>query len=29
VAPDMETAERRVFEGLGLTWRSPEERCTG
>jgi len=29
VAPDMETAERRVFEGLGLVWRSPEERCTG
>ncbi|KAF4968561.1 hypothetical protein FZEAL_10369 [Fusarium zealandicum] len=28
-APDMETAERRVFEGLGLDWRSPEERCTG
>ncbi|KAJ3457475.1 hypothetical protein MRS44_014616 [Fusarium solani] len=28
-APDMETAERRVFEGLGLTWRPPEERCTG
>ncbi|KAL7968528.1 hypothetical protein HDV63DRAFT_378911 [Trichoderma sp. SZMC 28014] len=28
-APDMETAERRVFEGLGLEWRSPAERCTG
>ncbi|KAI5458384.1 hypothetical protein BGZ63DRAFT_416080 [Mariannaea sp. PMI_226] len=28
-AADMETAERRVFEGLGLTWRPPEERCTG
>ncbi|KAF7547834.1 hypothetical protein G7Z17_g7468 [Cylindrodendrum hubeiense] len=28
-APDMETAERRVFEGLGLAWRRPEERCTG
>ncbi|KAH7242428.1 hypothetical protein BKA59DRAFT_401378 [Fusarium tricinctum] len=28
-APDMETAERRVFEGLGLAWRLPEERCTG
>ncbi|KAM0558154.1 hypothetical protein ACHAPJ_004838 [Fusarium lateritium] len=28
-APDMETAERRVFEGLGLPWRPPEERCTG
>ncbi|KAF5018049.1 hypothetical protein F66182_9999 [Fusarium sp. NRRL 66182] len=28
-ASDMETAERRVFEGLGLPWRSPEERCTG
>ncbi|RSL92003.1 hypothetical protein CEP52_014082 [Fusarium oligoseptatum] len=28
-ASDMETAERRVFEGLGLTWRPPEERCTG
>jgi len=22
-------AERRVFEGFGLTWREPEERCTG
>lgn len=28
-APDMETAERRVFAGLGLPWRRPEERCTG
>lgn len=28
-APDAETAERRVFEGLGLEYRSPEERCTG
>ncbi|KID69819.1 DNA polymerase family X, partial [Metarhizium hybridum] len=28
-APDMDTAERRVFEGLGLTWRDPTERCTG
>ncbi|POR33428.1 DNA polymerase type-X family protein pol4 [Tolypocladium paradoxum] len=28
-APDMETAEKRVFEGLGLPWRRPEERCTG
>jgi DNA polymerase IV len=28
-APDMLTAERRVFEGLGLAWRAPEERCTG
>ena len=24
-----EEAERRVFEGLGLEWRPPEERCTG
>lgn len=22
-------AERRVFEGMGLEWRAPEERCTG
>lgn len=22
-------AERRVFEGFGLAWREPEERCTG
>ncbi|KAL7922088.1 hypothetical protein ACQKWADRAFT_313302 [Trichoderma austrokoningii] len=28
-APDMETAERRVFKGLGLEWRPPAERCTG
>ena len=28
-APDMITAERRVFAGLGLEWRAPEERCTG
>lgn len=28
-APDMETTERRVFEGLRLPWRPPEERCTG
>ncbi|KAK3325747.1 hypothetical protein B0H66DRAFT_136824 [Apodospora peruviana] len=28
-APDMLTAERRVFRGLGLEWRPPEERCTG
>ncbi|KAL6920733.1 hypothetical protein FSST1_004759 [Fusarium sambucinum] len=28
-APDMETAERRVFGGLGLPWRPPEARCTG
>jgi DNA polymerase IV len=27
-APDMLTAEKRVFEGLGLEWRDPEERCT-
>lgn len=25
----MEEAERRVFEGLELEWRPPEERCTG
>ncbi|KAI1097040.1 Nucleotidyltransferase [Rostrohypoxylon terebratum] len=29
LAPDMLTAERRVFEQLGLEWRPPEERCTG
>lgn len=29
VAPDYLTAERRVFEGLGLEWREPELRCTG
>lgn len=28
-AEDMESAERRVFEGLGLPYRQPEERCTG
>jgi DNA polymerase IV len=28
-APDMLTAEKRVFEGLDLEWREPEERCTG
>ncbi|KAF4996472.1 hypothetical protein FGRMN_4469 [Fusarium graminum] len=28
-APNMETAERRVFEGLDLPWRLPQERCTG
>ncbi|KAL2179195.1 uncharacterized protein P884DRAFT_290851 [Thermothelomyces heterothallicus CBS 202.75] len=28
-APDMLTAEKRVFAGLGLEWRPPEERCTG
>jgi len=28
-APDMVTAEKRVFEGLGLEWREPWERCTG
>ncbi|KAI0598134.1 hypothetical protein F4775DRAFT_583924 [Biscogniauxia sp. FL1348] len=28
-APDMITAEKRVFENLGLDWRPPEERCTG
>lgn len=27
-APDMLTAERRIFAGLGLEWRAPEERCT-
>ncbi|KAI8627746.1 Nucleotidyltransferase [Xylariaceae sp. FL1651] len=27
-APDMFTAEKRVFEKLGLDWRPPEERCT-
>ncbi|KAK2612919.1 hypothetical protein QQS21_001030 [Conoideocrella luteorostrata] len=29
IAPDMETAEKRVFRGLGLTWLLPTERCTG
>jgi DNA polymerase IV len=28
-APDMLTAEKRVFEGLKLEWREPWERCTG
>jgi DNA polymerase IV len=28
-APDMLTAEKRVFRRLGLEWRPPEERCTG
>ncbi|KAK7963840.1 hypothetical protein PG996_008474 [Apiospora saccharicola] len=28
-APDMITAEQRVFKGLGLEWRPPEERNTG
>lgn len=28
-APDMVTAEKRVFAGLGLEWRAPEERSTG
>ncbi|GKT48840.1 DNA polymerase type-X family protein pol4 [Colletotrichum spaethianum] len=28
-APDMLTAERRVFEGLGLDYVRPEDRCTG
>lgn len=28
-AKTMEEAERRVFDGLGLEWRPPEERCTG
>lgn len=28
-ASTMEEAERRVFHGLGLTWRPPSERCTG
>ncbi|OBT99436.1 hypothetical protein VE01_02963 [Pseudogymnoascus verrucosus] len=27
-APDMLTAEKRVFEGLRLEWREPGERCT-
>ncbi|KAF4121780.1 DNA polymerase IV [Geosmithia morbida] len=29
VAPDMESAEKRVFHGLGLAWRDPHDRCTG
>ncbi|KAI0445416.1 hypothetical protein F4803DRAFT_548148 [Xylaria telfairii] len=28
-APDLLTAEKRVFEKLDLEWRPPEERCTG
>lgn len=28
-APDMEAAEKRVFDGLHLQWRPPAERCTG
>lgn len=28
-APNMLTAEKRVFERLDLEWRPPEERCTG
>lgn len=28
-AATMEEAEKRVFEGLGLVWRAPAERCTG
>lgn len=28
-AETMEVAEQRVFEGLGLEWKRPEERCTG
>lgn len=28
-AKTMEEAEKRVFEGLGLRWREPDERCTG
>ncbi|KAL0933021.1 DNA polymerase type-X family protein pol4 [Colletotrichum truncatum] len=28
-ASDMLTAEKRVFEGLGLDWIPPEDRCTG
>ncbi|CAK7233102.1 hypothetical protein SBRCBS47491_008493 [Sporothrix bragantina] len=28
-ASDMQTAERRVFEALGLEFRPPNERCTG
>lgn len=27
-APDMLTAEKRIFSRLGLEWRPPEERCT-
>lgn len=28
-APDLLTAEKRVFQGLGLEWRLPNQRCTG
>ncbi|ROW08877.1 hypothetical protein VMCG_02803 [Cytospora schulzeri] len=28
-AETMEEAEKRVFEGLELEWKRPEERCTG
>lgn len=28
-APDMVSAEKRVFGGVGLEWRRPEHRCTG
>lgn len=28
-APDMLTAEKRVFAGLELEWRPPTQRCTG
>lgn len=28
-AKTMLEAERRVFEGMGLVWQRPEERCTG
>lgn len=28
-APDLLTAEKRVFGGLGLEWRPPNQRCTG
>jgi DNA polymerase IV len=28
-APDLLTAEKRVFEGLSLEWRPPTQRCTG
>lgn len=28
IAPDMVSAEKRVFEGLGLVYREPWERCT-
>lgn len=28
-SPDVLTSEKRVFSGLGLEWRPPEERCTG